>query len=213
MPSWPALEVNPKVSFTVSFIGSWFDPPKAKEAAFAMIDKGVDVLYAERFGVSDAARSAACWRSATSSTPSRNTLTPWSPRLWAHGADGERGDRRRARGKFVAEDYGKYSTQRFGGASLAPLGTFEKKIPAALMAKVKARRRPFSKAASSSRWSKPSQSRIDGERRPGPARVAAHGHLQALRQPRRQRRYRPRAGAGRGARAAGRERGRQRVPW
>ena len=26
-----ALEVNPKVSFTVSFIGSWFDPPKAKE--------------------------------------------------------------------------------------------------------------------------------------------------------------------------------------
>ena len=42
-------------------------------------------------------------------------------------------------GKFVAEDYGKYSTQRFGGASLAPLGTFEKKIPAALMAKVKAR--------------------------------------------------------------------------
>ncbi len=36
----------------MSFIGSWFDPPKAKEAAFAMIDKGADVLYAERFGVS-----------------------------------------------------------------------------------------------------------------------------------------------------------------
>ena len=47
-----AREVNPKVKFTVSFIGSWFDPPKAKEAAFAMIDKGADVLYAERFGVS-----------------------------------------------------------------------------------------------------------------------------------------------------------------
>ena len=30
--------------------------PKAKEAAFAMIDKGTDVLYAERFGVSDAAK-------------------------------------------------------------------------------------------------------------------------------------------------------------
>ncbi len=51
-----AAEVNPKVQFTVTFIGSWFDPPKAKEAAFAMIEKGADVLYAERFGVSDAAK-------------------------------------------------------------------------------------------------------------------------------------------------------------
>ncbi|MCH3788365.1 BMP family ABC transporter substrate-binding protein, partial [Campylobacter jejuni] len=51
-----AKEINPKTEFTVTFIGSWFDPPKAKEAAFAMIDKGADVLYAERFGVSDAAK-------------------------------------------------------------------------------------------------------------------------------------------------------------
>jgi basic membrane lipoprotein Med (substrate-binding protein (PBP1-ABC) superfamily) len=51
-----ARETNPKVTFTVSFINSWFDPPKAKEAAFAMIDKGADVMYAERFGVSDAAK-------------------------------------------------------------------------------------------------------------------------------------------------------------
>src|SRR5690349_11487727 len=51
-----ARDVNPNVQFTVTFIGSWFDPPKAKEAAFAMIEKGADVLYAERFGVSDAAK-------------------------------------------------------------------------------------------------------------------------------------------------------------
>ena len=51
-----ATEANPDVKFTVSFIGSWYDPPKAKEAAFAMIDQGADVLYAERFGVSDAAK-------------------------------------------------------------------------------------------------------------------------------------------------------------
>lgn len=51
-----AKEINPKVEFSVSFINSWFDPPKAKEAAFAMIDKGADVMYAERFGVSDAAK-------------------------------------------------------------------------------------------------------------------------------------------------------------
>ena len=51
-----AKETNPKVEFTVTFINSWFDPPKAKEATFAMIDKGADVLYAERSGVSDAAK-------------------------------------------------------------------------------------------------------------------------------------------------------------
>ena len=51
-----ASEVNPDAKFTVSFIGSWYDPPKAKESAFAMIDQGADMLYAERFGVSDAAK-------------------------------------------------------------------------------------------------------------------------------------------------------------
>ena len=51
-----AKETSPDVKFSVSFIGSWYDPPKAKEAAFAMIDQGADLLYAERFGVSDAAK-------------------------------------------------------------------------------------------------------------------------------------------------------------
>jgi basic membrane protein A and related proteins len=51
-----ALEVNPDVKFLVSFINSWYDPPRAKEAAFAMIDRGADIMYAERFGVSDAAK-------------------------------------------------------------------------------------------------------------------------------------------------------------
>ena len=51
-----AKAVNPNVKFIVSFINSWYDPPKAKEAAFAMIDKGADMLYAERFGVADAAK-------------------------------------------------------------------------------------------------------------------------------------------------------------
>src|ERR687892_851096 len=51
-----ARSVKPEIGFLVTFIGSWYDPPKAKEAAFAMIDKGADVMYAERYGVSDAAK-------------------------------------------------------------------------------------------------------------------------------------------------------------
>jgi basic membrane lipoprotein Med (substrate-binding protein (PBP1-ABC) superfamily) len=42
-------------------------------------------------------------------------------------------------GKFRAEDLGKYSTMQFSGSELAPLGSFEKKIPAELVAKVKAK--------------------------------------------------------------------------
>ena len=47
-----AREVNPDVKFLVNFLDSWYDPPKAKESAFAMIDAGADIMFAERFGVS-----------------------------------------------------------------------------------------------------------------------------------------------------------------
>jgi len=42
-------------------------------------------------------------------------------------------------GKFTAEDYGPYSMMKYKGSELAPLGTFEKKVPADLVAKVKAK--------------------------------------------------------------------------
>src|SRR5918995_773470 len=48
-------ESAPDAKFQVAFIGSWFDPPKAQENAFAQNEGGADLLYAERFGVSDAA--------------------------------------------------------------------------------------------------------------------------------------------------------------
>jgi len=45
-----AKEVNPDVKVKITFIESWFDPPKAKEAATSQIDMGADVIYAERYG-------------------------------------------------------------------------------------------------------------------------------------------------------------------
>ena len=44
-----------------------------------------------------------------------------------------------ALGAFAAEDYGPYSLMKHKGSELAPLGTFEKKVPAAIVAKVKAK--------------------------------------------------------------------------
>jgi basic membrane protein A len=42
-------------------------------------------------------------------------------------------------GSFKAEDYGHLSHMKVKGSELAPLGSFEKKIPADLVAKVKAK--------------------------------------------------------------------------
>ncbi len=50
-----AQDVNPKVEVKVTFISSWFDPAAAKEAALAQVGAGADVLFAERFGVIEAA--------------------------------------------------------------------------------------------------------------------------------------------------------------
>ncbi|MDM0085990.1 MULTISPECIES: BMP family protein [unclassified Variovorax] len=135
-----AKETNPKVEFTVSFINSWFDPPKAKEAAFAMIDKGADVLYAERFGVSDAAREKGKLAIGNViNTQAQYPDTVVSSALWNFEPSADRAIKLVKEGKFTAEDYGQYSMMKHKGSELAPLGTFEKKVPADTVAKVKAK--------------------------------------------------------------------------
>ena len=135
-----AMETNPKVEFTVSFINSWFDPPKAKEAAFAMIDKGADVLYAERFGVSDAAKEKGKLAIGNViNTQDKYPETVVSSALWNMEPTIDRALKAVKDGKFTPEDYGHFSMMKFKGSELAPLGTFEKKVPAEVVAKVKAK--------------------------------------------------------------------------
>ncbi len=135
-----AREVNPKVEFSVTFINSWFDPPKAKEAAFAMIDKGADVMYAERFGVSDAAKERGKLAIGNViNTQEQYPDTVVASALWNMEPTIDRALKMVKDGKFTAEDYGPYSMMKHKGSELSPLGTFEKKVPAEIVAKVKAR--------------------------------------------------------------------------
>lgn len=135
-----AKETNPKAEFSVSFINSWFDPPKAKEAAFAMIDKGADVMYAERFGVSDAAKEKGKLAIGNViDTQSQYPDTVVASALWNFEPAADRAIKLVKEGKFAAEDYGVYAQMKHKGSELAPLGTFEKKVPADIVAKVKAR--------------------------------------------------------------------------
>ena len=113
-----ALSVNPDVKFSVSFINSWYDPPKAKEAAFAMVDAGADILYAERFGVADAAKERGILAIGNViDTAADYPGTILASALW-HGApmiDKAIADVKA--GSFAASDYGIYAFMEHGGAS------------------------------------------------------------------------------------------------
>jgi basic membrane protein A and related proteins len=133
-------ETNPAVKFQVAFIGSWFDPPKAKETALAQIDAGADVLYAERFGVSDAAKEKGVLAIGNViDTQADYPETVVASAIWHFEPTLDHAIAQVKAGKFAAEDYGMFSFMKNGGCSLAPLGTFEGKVPAEVVAKVKAK--------------------------------------------------------------------------
>jgi basic membrane lipoprotein Med (substrate-binding protein (PBP1-ABC) superfamily) len=133
-----AREINPKVVVKVSFINSWFDPAAAKEAAQALIDGGADVLYAERFGVIEAAKEKGLW--AFGNMSDQNSLAPdlvVSSPVWNMTPTIEYLIKAVAGGTYTAQDLKDFSMMAKGGASLAPFHNTEAKIPADLLAKVK----------------------------------------------------------------------------
>ncbi len=114
-----ARETNPEVSFLVTFIDSWYDPPKAKESAFAMMDAGADVMYAERFGVSDAAveRGAKAIGNVID-TAADYPGTILASAIWHMEPTIDRIIAAVADGSYTPEDYGQYSFMAYGGGSL-----------------------------------------------------------------------------------------------
>ena len=130
-------ESAPDARFQVAFIGSWFDPPKAKETAFAQIDGGADLLYAERFGVSDAAKERKVLAVGNViDTQADYPETVVASALWDFQPTLDKAVADVKAGTFKAADFGQYSLMKYKGSSLAPLGTFDGKVPADVMAKV-----------------------------------------------------------------------------
>ncbi len=132
-----ALSVNPDVKFLVTFINSWYDPPKAKEAAFAMIDAGADVMYAERFGVSDAAKERgikAIGNVIDTSADYPGTIL--ASALWHMEPSVDAAIAAVTGGTYKAEDYSKYSYMGAGGGSLVFDATL---VDPAVAEKVKAK--------------------------------------------------------------------------
>ena len=134
-----AKSVNPDVEFKVSFIGSWYDPPKAKEFAFAQVEAGVDVLYAERAGVVDAAREKGiiAFGNVNDMNKEENgTDVVVASALWHMENAINHAVGLVKAGKFTAENYKEWTMMQKGGASLSQFYEFEAKIPAAAKTKV-----------------------------------------------------------------------------
>jgi basic membrane lipoprotein Med (substrate-binding protein (PBP1-ABC) superfamily) len=124
-----AREVNPDVKAKVAFIGSFFDPPKAKEAALAQVEAGADVLYAERFGVIEACVEKDVL--AISNMSDQSELGPdhvITGPVWDMSPTVEQAIKLVQAGVFTAQDMGGFSYMAKGGSYLAPLHGFEDRL-------------------------------------------------------------------------------------
>lgn len=135
-----AKEVNPDATVLVTFINSWFDPAAAKEAALAQIDAGADVLFAERFGVIEAAAEHGLW--AFGNMSDQNELAPEyvvSSAVWNMNPTVQYIINQVKNGTYTAQDLKDFSMVAKGGASLAPFHGTESKLPPDLVQLVRER--------------------------------------------------------------------------
>jgi basic membrane protein A and related proteins len=133
-----ALSVNPDIEVKIAYIGGWFDPPKAKEAAQAQIEAGADLIFAERFGVFEAARENGIL--AFGNMSDQNSLAPdtvITGPVWDMYPTIEFLINSVRAGEAISMNLAEYSMMAKGGASLAPFHGFEDRAPAEVVAKVR----------------------------------------------------------------------------
>jgi basic membrane lipoprotein Med (substrate-binding protein (PBP1-ABC) superfamily) len=133
-----ALKVNPKVKVKISYIGGWFDPPKAKEAAIAQIEAGADLIYAERFGVFEAAKEKGVL--AFGNMSDQNAMAPSvviTGPVWDMYPTIKFAIDMVKKDAWVSMDLGEWSMMAKGGSRLAPFHSFEKSLPASVIKEVR----------------------------------------------------------------------------
>src|SRR5664279_4704372 len=94
----------------ITFIGSFFDPPKAKEAALAQIGAGVDAIFAERFGVIEAAKEKGV--TAFSNMSDQSELAPdtvVTGPVWDMWPTIQAAIKQVQAGVYTAQDFGSFS--------------------------------------------------------------------------------------------------------
>lgn len=130
-----ARSVNPDIKVRMTYLDSWFDPPRAKEAALAQIAGGADFIYAERFGPFEACKEKG--KRAFGHITDQYSLAPevvvsssmglWDPVLrfiidewWNYCSDGV---------PYQAPESGIIYGMKEGAAEIAPFHGFASTIP------------------------------------------------------------------------------------
>ncbi|MFO1151861.1 MAG: BMP family protein [Alsobacter sp.] len=131
-------ESRPDAKFLIGFIGTFFDPPKARESGLAQIDAGADILFGERIGTADAAKEKGIKSvgSLIDYTP-RYPQTVFANAMWYFRPilNGAIADVKA--GKKTGKDYSAFSFMKEGGNDIV----FEKSmVPADTVAKMEAKR-------------------------------------------------------------------------
>jgi len=117
-----AQETNPDVEVKVTFLNSWFDPAAAKEAALAQVGAGADVLFAERFGVIEAAQENDLV--AIGNMSDQQSLAPGhvaTSVTWNMAPTVKYVIDQVIAGSYTAQDLKDFSMVGKGGAALAPI--------------------------------------------------------------------------------------------
>ena len=125
-----AHDANAAVKVKVTFIDSWYDPPKAKAAALAQIAAGADAIYAEREGAIAGAKEKGVFAFGNlvdqfAEAPECVITGP----VWNMTPLADYIVKKASAGVVHAEDLQDFSTLARGGAALAPFHGWETKLP------------------------------------------------------------------------------------
>ena len=125
-----AHDASATVKVKVTFIDSWYDPPKAKAAALDQIAAGADVIYAEREGAIAAAKEKGvlAFGNLVDQFEEAPECVITGP-VWNMTPLADYIVKKASAGVVDAEDLLDFSTLARGGAALAPFHGWEAKLP------------------------------------------------------------------------------------
>ena len=135
-----ARDANPAVKVKVTFIDSWFDPPRARQAAVDQVAAGADLIYAEREGAIAAAREKGVLAFGNlldqhGESPETVITGP----VWSMTPVVDYVVSLASAGMVHAENLVDFSTLGRGGAALAPWHGWDAKLPPDVMQLVRER--------------------------------------------------------------------------
>lgn len=112
--------VHPDAKHLINFIGTFFDPPKAREAGLAQIDSGADILFGERIGTADAAKERGIKAiGSLTDYSARYPETVFSNAIWNFGAILAAALADRKAGKSNGQEYTRFGLMKEGGNDIS----------------------------------------------------------------------------------------------